>query len=180
MAQINVEFELLKHIYMLSPVKVMVLKTVPSIPVLGSSLQKGSEEKMPRFIAEVLEKLGYVEILEKAPSPQDLTKMRFAHTQQRSTLVKLDDFFYIIVRDTITKLEEKAKKDIDITLIKIVDRAKEDFNEIFNLRLAVILRALQFGNLESVVKSLSIEEKTMAVGIQKLLESWTRQFLISK
>jgi hypothetical protein len=163
---------------MLSPVKVMVLRNTPYIPALGTSLQKGSEERIPRIYAQILEELGYVEILDKVPSTQELTKLRFSHIQQRTMLMKLDDYFYISISNMIAKLEEKAKKEADITLLRIVERAKEDFNEIHNIRIANILRAIQFRSLDTVLKFLTIEERTLATSLYKLLECWLQKYTL--
>jgi hypothetical protein len=157
----------------------MVLKSTPYIPVLGTSLQKGSEERIPRLYAQLLEELGYVEILDKTPSPQELIKLRFAHIQQRSLLVKLDDNFYALVSNAITKLENKAKKEADITLLKVVERAKEDLNEIYNIRIANILRAVQFKNLDTISKFLTLEERVLAMLLFQLLDQWFRRYAVS-
>ncbi|MEM0026777.1 MAG: hypothetical protein QXT53_03115 [Ignisphaera sp.] len=164
--------------YYSTPVKVMVLRSVPYNPLLGSALQKGSEEKIPRWIAQILEEKGFVEILEKPYSPQELTKIRFSHTQQRVTLNKLDDFFYINTIATINKLGEKAKKETDIELLRIIDRVKEDFNEISNMRLSYIVRAIQFQGLDTISKSLTIEEKLLSMLIQKIMLTWLKKYAL--
>ncbi|MEL9939900.1 MAG: hypothetical protein QW632_01730 [Ignisphaera sp.] len=156
----------------------MVLRSVPYNPLLGSALQKGSEEKVPRWIAQILEEKGFVEILEKPYSPQELTRIRFSHTQQRATLSKLDDFFYINTVTAINKLGEKAKKETDIELLRIVDRAKEDFNEISNIRLSHIVRAIQFQSLDTISKSLTVEEKILSMLIQKIMSTWLKKYVL--
>jgi DNA replication initiation complex subunit (GINS family) len=78
----------------------------------------------------------------------------------------------------IAKLEEKAKKEADITLLRIVERAKEDFNEIHNIRIANILRAIQFRSLDTVLKFLTIEERTLATSLYKLLECWLQKYTL--
>uniref|UniRef100_A0A7J3YU49 DNA replication complex GINS family protein n=1 Tax=Ignisphaera aggregans TaxID=334771 RepID=A0A7J3YU49_9CREN len=172
------EFDILNLMYALSPVKVMVLKSTPYIPTLRASLQKGSEERIPRLYAQILEELGYVEILDKLPSPQELTKLRFSHIQQRSSLMKLDDYFYISVSGMVTKLEEKAKKETDIMLLKVVERAKEDFSEVYNIRISNIFRAIQFRSLDTISKFLTLEERTLATLLYQLLESWLRRYTL--
>jgi len=169
---------LLDILYYSTPVKVMILKSVPYIPLLGTALQKGSEEKIPRWVAQILEEKGFVEILEKPYSIQEVTKIRFSHTQQRLGLSKLDDYFYINTINMLNRLEEKARKESDLQMLKTLDRAKEDFNEISNIRLSNIIRAVQFRSLETILKSLSVEEKVLSILMQKTLITWLRKYTL--
>lgn len=164
----------LLHKYM--PVKVMVLKNVPLIPLLGSAYQRGSEASIPYFVAEALEAEGYVEVLDKFYSAQELSKYRFIHSQQKGKLVKLEDFFYIKAVESIKAVEARARREGDITLIRALDRMRDDFNEIFNARFATILRAVQFRGAEVLAKDLSVEEKLLLKLLSDIVSRWMERY----
>ncbi len=172
------ELELLNDLYTLRPVKVMVLRYFSLEPFMNITLQKGSEISLPRWIAEVLEKNGIVEILDRAITPQELSKIKFSQIQQKSQIIRIDDFFYVRIRKSIEDLEAKAKRESDINLLKIVEKMREDFSDVSRLRLSFIIRAVQLGGLDVVEKNLSIEEKLLVNIIKSILNTWFNKVIL--
>jgi len=174
----TLELELLSDLYVLKPVRVMVLRYFSLEPFMDLTLQKGSEVSIPRWIAEILEKNGIVEILDKSITPQELSKIKFSQIQQKSQIIKIEDFFYIKMKKAIEDLETKAKKEGDINLLKIVEKMREDFADISRLRLSFIIRAIQLGGLDVIEKNLTIEEKVLVNLIKSILGTWSNKFAL--
>ncbi|MCS7111792.1 MAG: hypothetical protein N3E36_07205 [Sulfolobales archaeon] len=172
-----IDIELLELLYTLIPVRTMVLKPIGEMPLLTSSIYKGSEVMISRWLAEILEEENYVEILDNTLTSQDLAKLRFMHTQQRGRLLKLDEYFFTKARIAIEALESEAKKVSDIVLLKSVERMKEDFTEIANIRLSAILKAIQLKGVDTVEKELSIEERVLINRFRKILFCWLQKFV---
>jgi hypothetical protein len=172
-----IDVGLLDLLYNMALVRVMVLKPIPELPIIHSSLYKGSEAVIPRWLAEILEEGGYVEILDGSLTPQDLARLRFIHTQQRGRLSKLEEYFFIRSKSNIEALESKARKVGDITLLKSVERMKEDFTEIVNIRLSMIFKAIQLKGIDTIEKELSIEEKVLINKLRKILSYWLEKFV---
>ncbi len=173
------ELELLNNLYILKPVRVMVLRYFSLEPFMNLTLQKGSEISLPRWIAEILEKNGIVEILDKTITPQELSKVKFSQIQQKSQIIRIEDFFYIKIRKTIDDLEAKAKREGDINLLKIVEKMREDFTDISRLRLSFIIRAVQLGGLDVIEKNLSIEERLLVNLIKSILNTWSNELALT-
>ncbi|MEM0006353.1 MAG: hypothetical protein QXJ56_00335 [Ignisphaera sp.] len=171
-----VDTELLDLLYSIAPVRAMVLRPIGEIPLLVSPLYKGSEAVLPRWLAEILEKKNYVEILDDSLTPQDLARLRFMHTQQRGRLSKLDEYFFIKARVNIETLELEAKRLGDIVLLKSIERMKEDFTEITNIRLSTIFKAIQLKGVDMIEKELTIEEKVLINKFRKILSHWLQKF----
>ncbi|ADM28298.1 Protein of unknown function DUF1288 [Ignisphaera aggregans DSM 17230] len=174
----TLELELLNNLYILKPVRVMVLRYFSLEPFMNLTLQKGSEISLPRWIAEILEKNGIVEILDRTITPQELSKIKFSQMQQKSQIIRIEDFFYIKMKKTIEDLETKAKKEGDINLLKIVEKMREDFADISRLRLSFIIRAVQLGGLDVIEKNLAIEEKLLVNLIKSTLSTWSNKFAL--
>ncbi len=172
-----IDIELLKLLYAVAPVRAMVLRPMEEIPLLIPSIYKGSEIVLSRWLAEILEKKNYIEILNGILTPQDLAKLRFMHTQQRGRLSKLDEYFFIRARIAIEALEAEAKKAGDIALLKSVERMKEDFTEITSIRLYTIFKAIQLKGIDTIEKELSIEEKVLINKFRKILYCWLQKFI---
>lgn len=169
--------ELLELLYTLSPVRAMVLKPIAEMPLIPSSIYKGSEIVISRWLAEALEGEKYIEILDDTPTPQDLARLRFMHTQQRGRLLKLNEHFFIKVKLAIESLELEAKRSGNIVQLKSVERMKEDFAEIVSMRLSTIFKAIQLKGVDAIERELSIEEKVLINRFRKTLQYWLQKFV---
>ncbi|MEM0490340.1 MAG: hypothetical protein QXD93_00365 [Ignisphaera sp.] len=168
---------LLKLMYELQPVKTTILKSCKKIPLIDSSLQKGSQVPLPRALAKILENNGLAEITEGIISQQDLARVRFSHMQQKGSLLKIDDFFYMKAKESIKMFMVKAKTEGDIVTLRTTEKMREDFTDIASVRLSGILRALQLGGIDIIEKNCTIEEKILINIIQNNYNQWIKEFV---
>lgn len=169
--------KLLKLMYKLQPIRVTVLRSCKNIPIVDSPLQKGSQVMLPRVIAEALESYGVVEIAENIVSYQDLAKTKFSHMQQRGTLPRVEDFFYIKIKNSIEKLLAKAKFEGDIVLLRNIEKMRSDFLDISNIRISTIFRAFQLGGVDILEKNCTIEEKILMNAIRSMYDRWVKEYI---
>ncbi len=170
------ELELLELAYMMRPTRAIVLKSLGTIPGLSVPLQRGTEVSIPLWLAEILEKHGYVEVQDKLLSPADISKLRFQH-RQRAQLLKLEDeFFYLKARKSIEEIEARAKQEADYVLIRAAEKVKQEVFEIFKSRFSAILKAIQLEGVSTITKQLTLEELVITLGIAKLVDEWKRRF----
>lgn len=170
------QLKLLKMLYELQPVKATVLRSCRSIPIVDSILHKGSQTAIPRVIAEVLELYGIVETYDNLITQQDLAKIKFTHMQQRGSVPKIDDFFYIKVKNSIEKTSLKAKSEGDIALLRSVEKMQEDFIDISSTRVSLIFRAFQLGGIDIIERNCSLEEKVLINNIQAMYNKWLKEY----
>lgn len=176
-AETMFQLKLLKLLYELQPIKVTVLRSYgATLPVLDSSLQKGSQTLLPRIIAETLEDHGIVETVENIVSQQDLAKAKFSHMQQRGSIPKVDEFFYTKVKKSVEKLMSKARLEGDIVLLRNVEKMRGDFLDILNIRITSIFRAFQLRGVDILEKNCSIEEKVLINSVKSVYDNWVREY----
>ncbi|MEM2661188.1 MAG: hypothetical protein QXS74_07700 [Nitrososphaeria archaeon] len=172
-----IQLKLLRLLYELQPTRVTVLRSCKAIPVMDTSIQKGSQISLPRIIAETLEFYGIVEVEEKIVSHQDIAKVKFSHMQQRGGMPKIDDFFYTKVKDSVNKLLTKAKNEGDIILLRTIEKIREDFIDVSNNRLSSIFRAFQLKGIDIVEKNCTMEEKIFLNMIKSIYIKWTKEYI---
>lgn len=153
-----------------------MLRSYKSIPGVDSPLNKGSQVMIPRFIAERLEMQGIVETYDNTISQQDLAKAKFSHIQQKGSIPKVDEFFYMKVKSTINKLLSKAKSEGDIILLRNIEKMREDFMDVFNMRISAIFRAFQLGGVDIVDRNCTLEEKTLVNTIKSFYSKWFKEY----
>lgn len=171
-----VELELLELAYELRPVRVAVLRSLGRVPGADVPLERGVEALLPRWLARALERLGYVEVLSREPGPHDLSRLRFAH-RNRDQPPALEDLFFVAARRGLEDAERRAREGADYALASAVERARRDLYEVFRLRLAAVLRAVQLGGVSAVAGRLALEERVLAQALARLVEEWRRRFV---
>ena len=158
----------------MKPVSVAVIKSIGKIPVIEEELVRGTEIRMPLWLAVELEKEGVVELREPGIKESELRRIKFIQMQQSETLVKLDEFFYIKAKRWIDELESEGKKRFDIAAITLVEKARRDLHDLYRVRLNKIIMSTVLGHLQSIEKSLSAEEKLLAKALERSLKEWAR------
>jgi DNA replication factor GINS len=171
------QLKLLNILYELQPIRTTVLRSCKNIPVIDVTLQKGSQISLPRFMAEILESQGIVEVGEGIIAQQDIAKVKFAHMQQRGGIPKIDEFFYTKVKYSIKKLLSKAKLEGDIVLLRTVEKMREDFIDISSIRLSALFRAFQLKGVDVIEKSCTMEEKELLNIIKTAYNKWIKEYV---
>ena len=174
MYNIGVGLRLLELAYLMKPVSVAVMKSVGRVPVVEEELVRGTEVRLPLWLAIELEKEGVVEIREPGIKEGELRRVKFIQMQQGETLVKLDEFFYIRAKRWLKELEEEGRKRFDVAALTVVEKARRDLHDLYRVRLNKIIMSTVLGHLQSVEKSLSNEERLLARVLEHSLKEWAK------
>ncbi|MEM2203198.1 MAG: hypothetical protein QXI22_02465 [Sulfolobales archaeon] len=181
--QAELYIEAIRAARRLAPVSVAVLRSIGKTPFTDVELIRGSEVEIPRWAAEVLEKMGYVEVKREVGSSSDVNRIRFAeedHARRGGlSISKIPGDFYIEVGRIIRELSEKIKKGGSPSDIVELDRITRALDRIVSIRLqkilmASILHSERSGDFE---KNLSFEEKTLYRIIDSDVKHWLRTVL---
>jgi len=172
------ELELLKLAFELRGVRIAVVGDLGETPFVDGSLRRGIEIVVPRWLAKVLLSKGLAVQLEEGSIHRHISKVMFAHTVSQSrALPQIEDFFYLSSSEALKQEMERAQQNLDFEEIKSLTKALKQYNTIASRRLSTIIRALSLEGYSSIERSLSIEEKILAINITRILEAWKRALL---
>ena len=139
--------ELIELSYKLERVRVMVVKDYGSLEIDGVvyELRRGTEIELPRWIAEVLEEAGIVEVLETGLGLEDIARIHFSTHSVKSMreLERLPENFYIQAKEYLRELEARIRRELNTTLLEEKQKAELYLVEIINRRLGMILQVLE-------------------------------------
>lgn len=172
--------ELIELSYKLKPVRVMVVKDYGSLEIDGVmyELRRGTEVEIPRWIAEVLEETGVVEILETGLSLEDIARMHFSTHSVKSVreLERLPENFYIQAKEYLRELDARIRRELNPMLLEEKQKAELYLVEIINRRLSMIIQVLRSpASLAEVYEKFSEEEKLLADALRSLIEEWRKK-----
>lgn len=160
-------YELAKIEYNLEEVRVKLLRDIPKLEFGDITIppsSSNSEIKVPRFVAKVLEKEGYGEILEQKIQLSDLRRALFSESIERD-LQPLDPLTYQKIADAIQEYAVKDKREI------------EDFRAIFmrliNSRLSKIIKLLVVFEIPSeIIDRMTVEERVLFKTLNSMIKMW--------
>ena len=169
--------ELIELSYKLERVRVMVVKDYGSLEIDGAvyELRRGTEIELPRWIAEVLEEAGIVEVLETGLSLEDIARIHFSTHSVKSMreLERLPENFYIQAKEYLRELEARIRRELNTTLLEEKQKAELYLVEIINRRLGMILQVLRSpASLAEIYEKFAEEEKLLADALRGLIEEW--------
>lgn len=172
--------ELIELSYKLKPVRVMVVKDYGSLEIDGVmyELRRGTEVEIPRWIAEVLEEIGVVEILETGLSLEDIARIHFSTHSVKSMreLERLPENFYIQAKEYLKELETRIRRELNPMLLEEKQKAELYLVEIVNRRLNMIIQVLRSpASLAEIYEKFSEEEKLLADALRGLIEEWRKK-----
>jgi len=172
--------ELIELSYRLKPVRVMVVKDYGSLEIDGVmyELRRGTEVEIPRWIAEVLEEIGVVEILETGLSLEDIARIHFSTHSVKSMreLERLPENFYIQAKEYLKELETRIRRELNPMLLEEKQKAELYLVEIVNRRLNMIIQVLRSpASLAEIYEKFSEEEKLLADALRGLIEEWRKK-----
>jgi len=169
--------ELIELSYKLERVRVMVVKDYGSLEIDGVvyELRRGTEIELPRWIAEVLEEAGIVEVLETGLGLEDIARIHFSTHSVKSMreLERLPENFYIQAKEYLRELEARIRRELNTTLLEEKQKAELYLVEIINRRLGMILQVLRSpASLAEIYEKFTEEEKLLADALRGLIEEW--------
>ncbi len=167
--------------YLLSPTKVTVLRSLGKVPFAEEySLTRGIEAEIPRWLAEVLEKMGFVEISpDEKLRLENLARAKMVERDMERrglrAIAKLHPYFYTMAKSLMRTLEHRAKESLDLSVLKELDMMKTSLYEILKLRLGKILDAALMGTLShELLENMTLEERVLFKLIASIIKSWHR------
>jgi len=166
--------QLLEIAYMLRPVDVAVIRTYKSIPIIEENLVRGTEIKVPFWLAKVLEEEGIVEIREPAQKESDVRKVKFLQMQQRNLPIKIDEFFYIKISRWLRDLERHGKNQADVGVLTLAEKVRRDLHDLYRMRLNKLVMAIMLGHTHSIERNLSNEERLIVSILGRSIREWTK------
>lgn len=178
--QAELYIEAIRAARRLAPVSVVVLRSVGRTPFADVELVRGSEVEIPRWAAEVLERLGYVEVKREVGGSSDINRVRFAEEDlvRRGGLAisRIPGDFYMEVDRILRELSEKIKRGGSPNDIVELDRITRALGRIVSIRvqkilMASILHSERPGDFE---KNLSFEERALYRVIEDDVRSWLK------
>ncbi len=169
--------ELMKLAYALSPTRIAVLSDVGRTPFLEEELRRGTECSIPRWLAEILRDLGKAEPSDEGPVYSKILKVKFAHTSDlRQGLPQVSEFFYIHSISELNRELSVAQNRMDLDLLTKVNRAVKAFSDVASRRLSYIIKAISLGGYTAIERSLSYEEKLLALILSRVINEWKDSF----
>jgi len=172
--------ELIELSYKLKPVRVMVVKDYGSLEIDGATyeLRRGTEVEIPRWIAEVLEEAGVVEVLETGLGLEDIARIHFSTHSVKSVreLERLPENFYMQAKEYLRELDARIRRELNPMLLEEKQKAELYLVEIIGRRLSMIVQVLRsFASLVEVYERFSEEEKLLADVLRGLIEEWRKK-----
>ena len=165
---------------LLSPVRVIVLKTLGKVPFSDIELIKGIEIEMPRWIAYELEKIGVVEVKRSISNINDINKAKFTEEalskKSQIALGKIPHDFYPESINMINSLENKYQSEKNPEALIELEKVKRNLSKLSTLRLQkIILSALiAKEKTEELENNMSLEEKILFRRFLTVMNSWVK------
>jgi DNA replication factor GINS len=158
---INIKLKALRTLHKLSKQKVMVIEDWGPIDLSTGvvSLSRGSEEELPNWLVNELEKKGVVKKLETL-TIEELGRILFQEKQNiniPASLYKLPKDFYHKLGEKIKELQYKRESSIE--LIDLIRKLKAISNEIITIRIrkCILLAFLDIQD-QSILSNMTEEE----------------------
>ncbi len=164
-----------------SMVKIVSLGNLQELSVAETvvgPLQQGKEYTMRYWIASILVRSGYARFYEDdSMTFLSLNKIHWRETklQMGRQISPLPEFFYSKLRRYLGELKQKASS--DASFAGEYTQALRLAQDIVNCRLKKITNLATSPQRESVIKDLSIEERSIFEGVGAMVLEWTSKIL---
>ena len=172
--------------YLVEDVDVRVLRDYEALKINDKviNLRRGSEVKVPRWLARKLAKEGYVTIITKEEiSYDEISRYVFLEGQggpAPASLIKLPKNFYIMYRDYIKSLTSALKEKYEPKLLEELEKSKRAVQELVNVRLRKILIAVQMGiPIEELRDRLAYEEEVLYSSVSRIIREWNKECVLT-
>jgi DNA replication factor GINS len=167
----------------LMPVTVAILRSLGRTPFADIELVRGTEVELPRWLAEILERRGYVEVRREIRGSNDINRVRFSeedHVKRGGLAVfRIPPDFYLEVVRIVRSLEDRVKKGGSPDDLRELEAIYKAMNKIVQIRMQKILLAsiLYSERSSELEKNLSIEEKALYRVIDDDVKYWLKTAL---
>nr|MDO8100353.1 hypothetical protein [Candidatus Njordarchaeota archaeon] len=163
-------------------VKVTMTKPAADLLIAGrdlSSVPKGQDVQLPLWAAEVLLKANVAVTREiQKLNYEDFHKILWKE-QRENQLQKLPDDFYILAKELMSSLREKANKETrSLDSIREIAQFETLLRDTVSIRLSKIVKiSLRGGDLHGIMNSMTSEEAWLCQRLTKLLGCWEKGIL---
>nr|MDO8134367.1 hypothetical protein [Candidatus Njordarchaeum guaymaensis] len=163
-------------------IKVTMTKPVEDLLIAGrdlSSTPKGQDVQLPFWAADVLINANVAVTRETQKlNYEDFHKILWKE-QRENQLQKLPEEFYILAKELMSSLREKASKEThSLDSIKELTQFETLLRDTVSIRLSKIVKiSLRGGDLHGIINSMTSEEAWLYQRLTKLLRCWEKGIL---
>lgn len=139
---------------------------------------KGAEYTIPRWIAEVLGKKGYVRIKDTRIPVGELSVLAYNEEAgpHKPLTNKLKGFFYMAMFKARKEIVEEAKSTGDLSKLDELKRIEDSMDSILKTRVKKILNYSLLPDVQQdIEEKLSEEEKYLSRTLRSILALWRRK-----
>ncbi len=145
-------------------------------------LRRGTEYTLQQWVAERLEREGFVKIKDGGIALEDLA--RIAYNEESSInkprFEKIDEYFYNLVLDEIKRIEREAREKADIKTYRMLYEYQDLLSTIGRTRLRKILGLLTIEPEEEIINRFTEEERLLYYTLKDALQKWLTELGIEK
>jgi len=167
----------------LAPVPVAILRSMGRTPFADVELIRGAEVELPRWLAEVLEARGAVEVRREVRGSSDVSRVRFSEEDyvKRGGLAvaRVPYDFYIEADRVLRELEDRVRRGGSPEDLRELETLRKALEKVASIRVQKILLAsvLHSERSSELEKSLSAEERVLYRVIDEDVKHWLRTAL---
>jgi len=179
--QAELYIEAIRAAMRLQPVSVAVMRSFGRVPFVDVELIRGAEVEMPRWLAEILEARGLVEVRRDIRGSSDVNKIRFSEEdlakRSAAILSRVPLDFYISVERLLRDLGERVRKGSSPDDLRELEAISRSINRLLSIRVQKILLAsiLHTERSQDFEKNLSLEEKVLYRLVDDDVKYWLRR-----
>ncbi len=145
-------------------------------------LRRGTEYTLPRWVALLLERKGFVQVKDRELGIQELA--RIAYNEESSIgkprFEKIDPFFYHLVIDMVRSVEEEARRNADIKTYQMLYKYQDLLTTIGRTRMKKMLSLLTIEPDEEIIGRFTEEERLLYYTLRDALRKWSSMLGIEK
>lgn len=170
-----------RSLEMSMPVRVMVLRDLGKTFFSDVELVKGIETEIPRWVAEILEKKGFVKILRNINSLEDLNKIVFQESIReeghKRELYKVAPDLYFEIEKFIEEYKQRIESR-DPRVFSEYDKILSAAKRLIRARSRKIFYLVQVSEVldEEIEKRMTLEEKIFYRNLLRSIVSWIKSF----
>jgi len=161
----------------LKHVKAVVLKDLGKVPLDGevTTITRGQEVELPKWLANFLATLGYVELREQHLTIDEVSRDLMSEKGLgKSSLVKLRDDFYSEAKELLSRVKSGSLSNIDAAINAV--RLESNLRDLMRLRLNKIVSIASLGvKVEKFEDNLTIEELVLFNFLTRIISEWLNQ-----
>ena len=164
--------------YLLRPVKLIVKHNLPKITMNSFELEESKEGdliELPRWAAEEIAKLGFVEVQEESFEVEMLKALSRERIQSSNQISTLTDDFYLKLKRYLRRLKDdtetkkSSKNDYGESYIKAMDLLK--------IRTVKLLPLTVGEDNQEIMRKITSEEQTLFNEVRNTVQKWRKKIL---